>query len=164
MTILEALYTSTGLRLNPFTSISLALGLAYAPIGVRSYYLAQKLAKEDKPMSWANMRAQATAAMDETPDGVDIAVANNCHVNGLEAFGYFSVAVLSACVTHVNNSVIEGLCASFILVRSAYTVVYLCPQLNGPLRSGCWALGLGLCLDLLCKAGCAWKATRIESR
>ena len=57
-----------------------------------------------------------------------------CHTNGLEAFSYYSIAVILAICTKVDKELLSGVAGAFVACRVAYTAVYLSP-LNGPLRT-----------------------------
>ena len=157
MGIWNQLYLNVpALKVNPVTALAGGLGLAYLPAALRLYYVNNQLAKKRSGLNVAESRQQISSLVDDSPDGKQIAFCTGCHVNGLEAFGCFSAAILSAMALKVNKSIVEGAAASFLVIRSLYTVVYLSPSLNGPLRTVLFALGEWVCVDLLLTASTYW--------
>jgi uncharacterized MAPEG superfamily protein len=55
-----------------------------------------------------------------------------------------------------------GFAAMFLAVRAAYTAVYIMHNTQGPtlLRSGLWAVGVGMCFRVIVKAAKALGGSR----
>jgi uncharacterized MAPEG superfamily protein len=144
----EKIFLTFPYKVNPFHALIIIFALAFVPHLIKGMEVRKKVAKVGKPYSIANSRIQTAQALDNSPEGLRIGVLNGCHLNGLEAFCYFSVAVLSALLTNVSHSIIEGAASLFVLIRTLYTTIYLGP-LNGILRTVVFSLGIVVCADLL---------------
>ncbi len=72
------------------------------------------------------------------------------HLNGLEAFPVFAVAVLMAVQQRVSSDYVDALALGFIAARVLYGVFYL--KDLATLRSLAWAAGLGCCIALMLAA------------
>lgn len=69
------------------------------------------------------------------------------HLNGLEAFPIFAVAVLAAVQRNADARAVAALCTVFVLVRILFVAAYL--RDKGGLRSAMFGVGLLVCLALL---------------
>jgi uncharacterized MAPEG superfamily protein len=65
--------------------------------------------------------------------------AYGAHQNGLEAFGLFAVAVLTATVLKAAGPALDGLAIAWLILRVVYVAAYLADL--PALRSGIWILG-----------------------
>lgn len=127
---------------NPYFSMGMALSLVYVPHAIKMGYVVKKLEDEGSNLDIRESRATSDKAINEnSPLGKFLAACHGCHQNGWEALIFFSVSVLSALHANVDSRVIAQAGAQFVLLRAAYTGVYLSP-LNGWLRSVVWALGV----------------------
>jgi uncharacterized MAPEG superfamily protein len=131
---MENLFALFPVKVNPFFALLGLLVLAYVPHILKKSVLQSKLKSHGKQYATANSRGLSAISIDDSPTGMKIANMAGCHQNGLEAFSYFSVAVLSSVVTKVNASALSGACGLFILIRLLYTYVYL-GSLNGSPRT-----------------------------
>ncbi len=134
---------------NPFFSIIIIFGIAFIPHFLKAAEVKKKISATGKSYSIANSRVQTVSNIDNSPAGLRIGILNGCHLNGLEAFTYYSIAIISAVITHVDRHTIENAATCFIFVRVVYTVVYVTPALNGLLRTIVWVLGLVIAFHLL---------------
>lgn len=66
--------------------------------------------------------------------------AYGAHLNSLEAFPLFAVAILTATVRGANQAWLDIAAVSWILVRTAYTAVYLTDHAR--IRPPLWALSV----------------------
>jgi uncharacterized MAPEG superfamily protein len=150
--LLDKIFGNFPYKVNPFHALIMIFALAFVPHLMKGMEVRKKVGKAGKPYSIANSRIQTVHALDSSAEGLRIGILNGCHLNGLEAFSYFSVAVLSALLAKVPHSSVEGAASLFIVIRILYTTIYLGP-LNGILRTVAWSLGLVVCADLLLIAG-----------
>jgi len=126
--------------------------MAYVPHIFKKSILAKKLKESGKEYATANSRGLSAIMVDDSPQGMRIANLMGCHQNGLEAFGYYSVAMLSSMIVYVDSEVLSGFAGFFILVRSAYTYVYL-SHFNGAPRTYLFFLSGFSCMGLMIIAG-----------
>mmetsp|Transcript_19811 Transcript_19811/g.28491 ORF Transcript_19811/g.28491 Transcript_19811/m.28491 type:complete len:164 (-) Transcript_19811:115-606(-) len=73
------------------------------------------------------------------------------HMNSLEAFVGFSVAVIMAFIAGVKSDEFVQLCNAFVLVRCAYVLIYVV-AFNFPLsvlRSSVFAVGFAITLQIM---------------
>ncbi len=61
------------------------------------------------------------------------------HLNGYEAFPFFTAAVILAEMRHVPQGAVDSLAVAFVLVRVAYVLLYLGNRPTA--RSWAWAVG-----------------------
>jgi uncharacterized MAPEG superfamily protein len=133
---------------NPVLALVLTFILAYLPHFLRKPLIEKKLKELKIEFQLADSRFLSSKCVDDSPLGRKIAAHIGCHQNGLEAFVYFSISILSAIVTKVDRQTIEKTAGLFLLVRSTYTMVYL-SSLNGAARSFCWIMGVILSIGLM---------------
>ena len=117
--------------------------------------LEKKLKKSKKEYDTANSRGLSALMIDDSPEGMKIANLAGCHQNGLEAFSYFSVAILSGLALKVDKDVLGGAAALFVGIRVLYTYVYI-SSLNyiiGKPRTILFFMGGFLSLGLFAIAG-----------
>ena len=84
----------------------------------------------------------------------------NAHMNSWEAFTAFSVAVILALVTVGDSNQLQVLANAFVLVRFAYTLIYIIAfnDILAMIRGGAFAVGFTLILQILfLAAGDNWK-------
>eukprot|EP01039_Chlorochromonas_danica_P004454 gene4454-4879_t len=137
---------------NPYFSLGMAFSLVYVPHAMKIGCLVQKLEDEGRSIDIRESRAASDKAISEnSPLGKFMAACHGCHQNGWEALIYFSISVLSALTTNVDSRVIAQAGAQFVLLRAAFTGVYLSP-LNGWLRTAFWTLGVLTSQGLLVEA------------
>jgi uncharacterized MAPEG superfamily protein len=153
---LNKVFEDFPIKVNPFIALMIIFAVAFVPHFMKGWEVKQKLVKAGKPYSIAHSRQQTvTAIADDTPEAKRIAVCNGCHLNGLEAFQLFTVAILSTILMKVPRARVEGASAAFILIRVIYTSVYIGP-LNGIMRTMVWGVGVFVCMDLLLQAAALW--------
>jgi uncharacterized MAPEG superfamily protein len=141
---------------NPITSIFYVFGLAYIPHFIKVMAMSEKKKKEGRGAITNNdvgdSRYLCDKAMDGSPDGLYIARCFGAHMNGLEAFSYYSAAVLASLHAGVDSALLGGAATAFVAVRALYNIVYLTP-LNGALRSAVFGTGLSISALLFYTAG-----------
>jgi uncharacterized MAPEG superfamily protein len=123
----------------------------------------QKLKETDKKYTTSDSRLWSALAADESSIGRKISQLGGCHINGLEAFSYFSVAVALAIATNVKKDLIDGAATIFFLIRIIYTLTYmtrlnkvqLLPALY--LRTVVWFAGVLVSFSLLITASNNYK-------
>lgn len=155
MSPFEQVYALIPVKLNPFHAILSVFVIAFVPHLMKGGLVRKKLAKSGKPYDLPNSRIQSVLLSDSSPEGLRIALLAGCHTNGLEAFGYFSIAILSCILMKVPRTTIEGASSVFVLIRILYTSIYLGP-LNGVLRTVAWSLGIAVAVDLMLQAASKW--------
>ena len=131
---MESILRKFPVHVNPIFGLGAILVLAYIPHLTKKAVLTEKLKKEGKYYTTANSRGLSALMVDDTPLGMKIANIMGCHQNGLEAFSYWSVAMLSAMVSKVDYEVLSGATSVFLVIRSLYTFVYM-SSLNGAPRT-----------------------------
>ena len=132
---------------SPFC-VLLALLLAYIPHWIRTFAVVRPaLAKTGKPYDVRYSRLETQRATTDTPQGLLIARLTGCHLNGLEAFAYFGIAVAIATLNAVPASTVDALSTAFIIARTAYSYIYITgvEAWKGPMRSILFAVGLVIC-------------------
>jgi len=72
------------------------------------------------------------------------------HLNGFEALPLFIAAVILAQQAHANQDRIDIMAMAFVVVRVAYSVIYISNLAT--LRSLVWGAGVAICLALLAMA------------
>lgn len=138
---------------NPITSLFYVLTLAYVPHFMKLIALGKKNKEgEITNADFGNSRYLSDKAMDSSPDGKYITRCYGAHVNGLEAFSYYSAAILASLHAGVDDALIGGAATAFIGVRTLYNIVYLSP-LNGVLRMFIFGTGLSISALLFYTAG-----------
>lgn len=68
--------------------------------------------------------------------------AYGAHLNGLEAFPFFAVAVVTATMRGVQPSLLDAFAAGWVATRAVYTAVYLLDFAR--VRPAIWALSVAL--------------------
>lgn len=132
--------------------MAIVLVLAYIPHLFKKSLLTKKLKEAGKQYATANSRGLSALMIDDTPLGMKIANVAGCHQNGLEAFAYYSAAMLSCLVCNVDGVALSGAATVFIIIRCLYTYVYMGP-LNGPPRTYLFFASSFFCLGLFFLAG-----------
>lgn len=149
---MEAILRQIPLRINPVFSMGIVLVLAYIPHLFKKSLLTKKLKEAGKQYTTANSRGLSALMIDDSPLGMKIANIQGCHQNGLEAFAYYSAAMLACLVCKVDNVALSGAATIFILIRCLYTYVYMGP-LNGSPRTYLFFASSFFCLGLFFLAG-----------
>lgn len=147
---------------NPLASVPMILVLAFVPHFIRIYYTTKALkgyyvANKDKgtadptPDNTDVRRKREIAIRSHPTLGPYIGLLTGCHTNGLEAFSYYSSAVALCAIAKVDRAVLGGGAGLFLVLRTAYTIVYI-SRLNdvgrGKLRQAVFAAALTLALGL----------------
>jgi uncharacterized MAPEG superfamily protein len=151
--MLEEIFRYSPIRFNAVLSLPILLTLAFIPQLLRREIVIRRLKELGKTYSIALSRYWGAVAGDSSDLGQQIAVYSGCHQNGLEAFSFFSVAILLGLNTNLKSDILDGAAGLFLLARIAYTIVYLTPSLNGFNRTVCWAIGMIIILLLMIVSG-----------
>jgi uncharacterized MAPEG superfamily protein len=145
-------------KINPVYSIAIVLVLAYIPHLFKKSLLTKKLKESGKQYTTANSRGLSALMIDDSPLGMKIANIQGCHQNGLEAFAYYGIAMLSCLVCDVDSAALSGAATVFIAIRCLYTYVYMGP-LNGSPRTYLFFASSFFCLGLFFLAGSKYSLT-----
>ena len=145
------------LHVNPCYSFAVVLVLAYVPHILKRSYLEKKLKENNKKYTTANSRGLSAMMIDDSPLGMKIANLAGCHQNGLEAFGYYTAAMLTCMYAGVDRAALSGTAGLFIVIRLAYTYVYM-GSLNGKPRTYLFFASGFLCIGLFVVAGMKYDA------
>jgi len=156
--MIESLFKIIPLKLNPIYSLFGILVLAYLPHAMKKPLLEKKLKKSKMEYATANSRGLSAMMIDDSPEGMKIANLAGCHQNGLEAFSYFSAAIISCLIMKVDKGAVEGAAGLFVVIRLLYTYVYM-SDLNGKPRTLLFFAGGFLNLSLLLIAGYKYSTT-----
>ena len=140
--------------LNAFACIPTALLLAHSAHWVKGFAAKRRLRELGSDLDMRYTRQGEAKAMDDSDLGLLVQRCSNCHNNGLEAFAYFSVAVIAATVCGVRKDVVDILALTFVLLRALYNYLYITgtQPWKGPARSLTWALGFGISIYLMIHA------------
>jgi len=81
--------------------------------------------------------------------------ARAAHSNAMENLPLFFAAVICANMAGLDTGLVNGVCAAFLGLRAAHSVVYVmvADQKVSSLRSMIWMASAGCCLYLMVKAG-----------
>ncbi len=90
---MEKVFSAFPVKLNPIASLAYVLALAYLPQFYKRGFVVEKLKQEGKQYTIATSRMCTTLAIDNSNEGIFIANLTGCHMNGLEAFAYYSAAI-----------------------------------------------------------------------
>ncbi|KAJ1425195.1 hypothetical protein B484DRAFT_451190 [Ochromonadaceae sp. CCMP2298] len=150
-------FKSFPIHVNPCYSLAIVLVMAYVPHLTKKALLAKKLKEAGKQYTTANSRGLSSLMVDDTPQGMRIANIMGCHQNGLEAFAYYSVAVLASMVVGLESKVLSGFAGFFILIRAMYTFVYM-SKFNGAPRTLLFFASGFSCMGLMVLAGNKYSA------
>jgi uncharacterized MAPEG superfamily protein len=155
---MENILKSVPVKINPVYSLAIVLVLAYIPHLFKKSLLTKKLKEAGKQYTTANSRGLSALMIDDSPLGMKIANIAGCHQNGLEAFAYYGIAMLSCLVCDVDASALSGAATVFIAIRLMYTYVYMGP-LNGSPRTYLFFASSFFCLGLFFMAGHKYSLT-----
>ncbi len=161
---MASLFAHFPIKLNPLYAIGIQLSLVYVPHFVKMPLLIAKLKKDGKKLDIANSRQVSEQAAKE---GGYTAALTGCHLNNFEALIYFSAATLAGiAVANGKNGAslsfdaVEGYAGLFIVARSAYTMIYMTPSLNGILRTIAFAVGMVATVGFIFVAGSHYSALK----
>jgi uncharacterized MAPEG superfamily protein len=149
---MESFLRHIPVRINPVFSMGVVLVLAYIPHLFKKALLTKKLKEAGKQYTTANSRGLSALMIDDSPLGMKIANIQGCHQNGLEAFAYYSAAMLACIVCKVDSVALSGAATLFIVIRCLYTYIYMGP-LNGSPRTYLFFTSAFFCLGLFIMAG-----------
>lgn len=149
---MESFLAKIPVHVNPIYGLGIVLTLAYLPHLTKKAVLSEKLKKEGKSYATANSRGLSALMVDDTPLGMKIANIMGCHQNGLEAFAYFSVAMLCSMHAKVQYEALCGASTIFIAIRVMYNAVYL-SKFNGPPRTYLFFASAAFTLSMFGLAG-----------
>ena len=138
--------------------MAIVLVLAYIPHLFKKSLLTKKLKESGKQYTTANSRGLSALMIDDSPLGMKIANIMGCHQNGLEAFGYYTAAMLSCMVCNVDRDALAGASTVFITIRVLYTYVYM-GKMNGSPRTYLFFASGFFCLGLFIMAGQKYSLT-----
>jgi len=136
---------------------------AYYILSVLPHTYAINIATQGKPRTWDNRNPRSSSLkshLKETLDAETYAYyerAEACHANGMENLPLFASAVILGNMAGLKQDGIHGLtgfAGLFLVIRVAYTVVYLRAKTRGPtvVRSALWATGSVLCVRVMLEA------------
>lgn len=149
---MEGIVSKFPIHVNPCYAMGIVLVLAYIPHLFKKSLLQKKLKESGKQYTTANSRGLSALMIDDSPLGMKIANIAGCHQNGLEAFGYFTAAMLSCMVVKVDPVALSGASAIFIIIRCLYTFVYM-SKFNGSPRTYLFFASAFFTLGLFIMAG-----------
>jgi uncharacterized MAPEG superfamily protein len=135
---LVELFSASPLKLNHLLSIALIWLLAYLPHGLRVKVVTELECAKGRELEIANGRA-LTERM--SAQNKYVGVLTGAHINGLEAFSAYSATIAMMMFAGVDESALRGYAACYVVLRIAYTCVYLSPW-NGLLRVVVYSVGM----------------------
>jgi uncharacterized MAPEG superfamily protein len=138
-----------------FVAIPVAALLPYVPHLLKVFAAHAKL---EKGYDLRDPRGATAAAIDASAAGQYVARCSAAHLNGLESWPQFAIAVLAAHVAGVPRGDVSTASAVYIAARLAYTAIYVGQGRSGKLalaRSASWLVGIGACAWLMVKAAAA---------
>ena len=121
---------------NPYLSLVLAMALTYFPFGV---LLLIKISK--KKTGNVDPRAGTQQLMLSNATARNC---SNCHNHMLEGYGFFAASVLAAMQAGVASSVVSQYATFWLIVRSAYVVIYIIQSSEAVAALRSWAFGVAL--------------------
>lgn len=164
LAVVPVLWPATLPRLDAFTAIAAAALLIFVPHLVKAVAVNSKLAQDAKAAK-ANddkkgkgggydlraPRMSVEKAIDSTPEGRFVARCQGAHLNAIENFPFFATAVILATITGLNPVLVDTSATLYVVVRCAYTLVYMLntTQVLAMTRSALWFLSLGICSGLV---------------
>ena len=154
---MESILKQVPMGINPVFSMAIVLVLAYIPHLMKKSLLTKKLKESGKQYTTANSRGLTALMIDDSPLGMKIANIAGCHQNGLEAFTYYSIAMLSCLLCKVNPIALSGAATVFITIRCLYTFVYL-SKFNGSPRTYLFFASAFFTLGMFYMAGSKYSA------
>lgn len=131
---LLSMATSVPALINPVTSLPLALFSAFVPHIVKGAILGMTVGYSNiTPRQNLDRAAHLSESHKDKPAKISKGVlamaqrAAAAHANGLEAFSFYGVAMLSAIATGVKDrSALSSLATLFILSRQLFNLCYIC--------------------------------------
>jgi uncharacterized MAPEG superfamily protein len=129
----------------------LQLLLAYVPHVLKARAILAKTKHYDLKDPRKYVAAAATA--DASPETAFISRANACHLNSLESWPQFAVAVLAALLMQVEAGTVNAVATLCLAARVLYVYFFLSG--NALLRPVAWVASLGCTLYLLGSAAAA---------